>query len=328
MRAHAVLEEKRNLEKQIGEARSELRALPDLQSLENDLLFDKSRLADFRKANPGPAQNYIRDKREYIEKLEQAIPVKEKELAGLTTRKTKLNNRIALLERQLGQLDLSFSTEEVADIQKEWLELEERLHVLEEALSSTETGDKTAQRALDELNSLRVKHEDLLADTVLGVDGAREELGVVAARLLELQQQYELEKEKELAQERTAAGLRRKIEEVNSLVQEARQIYREALVRFIREEMDKAGTEYVEQAKEFSQSFLRIVALAGLCEDLGEKMNVFGPRTARFNIPAFRIEPCMEFINSQIFDFSTADITPAEEAEVERLAQQGLKLPL
>lgn len=31
MRVHAVLEEKRNLEKQIGEARSELRALPDLQ---------------------------------------------------------------------------------------------------------------------------------------------------------------------------------------------------------------------------------------------------------------------------------------------------------
>ena len=100
-----------------------------------------------------------------------------------------------------------------------------------------------------------------------------------------------------------------------------------ALAQFVQNEIDQAGCEYVELAQQFSQSFLRVVALASICDDLGKTIRVFGPRTAQFNIPAFRIKPCMEFINTQIFDFSTADITPALEAETDRLGQQGLMLP-
>lgn len=326
MSVHAVLEEKRMLEKQIDAVQQEIRALPDVNAKEEGLQRDKRELV-YRRDTPrweqvsGPFSLYD------LRVLEASIQTKEAELKILKSNKSELSNRLAQLEQQFGQLDLSFTAEEVAEVQAEWMKLEERLKALQGALSAIEKEEKLSEKTLSELTSLKVKHEDLLADIALGIDGAAEEIKAIGGLLPELQEQYEAEKAKELEQEKAAAGLRRKIEGVKDLLPTAKGNYRVALAQFVQNEIDQAGCEYVELAQQFSQSFLRVVALASICDDLGKTIRVFGPRTAQFNIPAFRIKPCMEFINTQIFDFSTADITPALEAEADRLGQQGLMLP-
>ena len=292
------------------------------------MLGDKRNLADYRARYPDKTSSYSREVREHFKVLEERIPLKEREVSRLNTRKNDLKTRLAQLEKQLATLEFNFSAEEVAVVQGDWLRLEERLKVLQGALSDMETETKASQKTLDELNSLKVKHEDLLADIALGVEGADREIEAIGGLLPDLQERYELERGKELEQEKTAAGLRRKIEEVEASLPAAKEMYRAALAMFVQNEIDQAGSEYVELGKQFSKSFLRVVALARISDDLGEAVRVFGPRTRQFNIPAFKIKPCMEFINTQIFDFSTADVTPALEAEVVRLGEQGLTMPL
>lgn len=298
MSVQAVLEEKWMLEKQIEAVQLELRGLPDIGAIEGRLSGDKWRLADYRARYPGNPSSYTRDIQEYFKQVEERIHLNEREANKLNARKNELKARLARLEKQLGALDFNFSAEEVGEIRADWLRLEERLKVSQGALSAMENETKTSQQILDELNSLKVRHEDLLADVALGVEGADKEIEAIKGLLPGLQARYEVERGKGLEQEKTVAGLRRKVEEVEALLPDAKERYRAALAKFVQNEMDQAGSEYVELAKQFSESFLRVVALASICEDLGETVRIFGPRTAQFNIPAFRIKPCMEFINT------------------------------
>ena len=128
----------------------------------------------------------------------------------------------------------------------------------------------------------------------------------------------------------TIAGLNRKIAKVEEELSLVKSNFNDAAVLFLKGEINKAGSAYVELAGRLSAEFTRITAMASICEKIGDPVNIYGPYSYKFQIPSFALDVCKAKENNDmagmLFRFASVNRQEAIKNELEHFAGMGLKL--
>lgn len=279
-------------------------------------------------------QGYINERSGLVKQCEQ----KEEEIKGMT-------QEIELLLKSIEEVDMELTPDELLAHRNRITEVTEQMNNLQ-SLINKQSAIITRAPSFDDskIESLKRKHENLLAEEEMGQDH-QEEIAGIEQDIAVLEQEKEMvttEKNGIVNKaQKVISGLQKKLSAVTGEREQLTTHTQEIINQFLVSECNKAGRDYMADTLRFIKSYKHLIALNQLQIRMNSERGLdFDSMVARggqsFVIPIFHL-PCFNDIPEAVHSMETgvfysshnvvedSDVKSMANAEYERLMGAGIK---
>lgn len=315
----------------IGRQSSEL--YPRIKSLEGTV--ERGGKGNANTANiQSKLQGCINDRGRLVKQRKQ----KEEKIEGIT-------QEIELLLKSIDEVDMGLTSDELLVHRNGITEVTEQINNLQ-SLITKQNGIIASAPSFDDskIESLKGKHENLLAEEEMGQDHQEEIVRIEQDIDVLEQEKGKITTEKSGVvnkAQKVIAGLQKKLSEATSIHKRLTSHTQGIISQFLVDECNKAGREYMSDTIRFVASYKRLIALNLLQQQINRELGL-DPKSivARggqaFEIPLFHL-PCFNDISDVVHNMETgvfysshnvvedSDVRSMEGKEYERLMGVGIK---
>jgi hypothetical protein len=251
-----------------------------------------------------------------------------RELEG---KRVKLNEKVGSLQKELAGFDLNLSVSELRRYQDDLAMKRDRIDSIKKAIEAHEKIIDDEQKKVPPVPGHTLEREDLLAEIATG-SASPDDLAKLDELIAKEQEVYEKKQsvmiEVTEASHKTIAGLNRLLATAESELEIIESKKPVLLGHFLKNEIERAGKEYVDQALLLVEKFEKILALDRLA---GQSHKTCNYGTYKLVIPMFNTPACQGRGDSNGVWEAVKMLTQERlekvcKIEVARLANMGVDL--